>query len=221
MPTKKNYILDTSVCLTDAEAINKFDNHDIFLPLKVLEEIDKHKKRQDSVGINARKIIRALDELRSVGSLQKGVRIAKGKGILKVLSYEDAEQAEFPDDLSKSVPDHIIIATGMFVASQYPRRKTTLVSNDINMRVIADAIGLPCEDFQNQQIVDDSDSIYTGFTEVLVDDEIIDQFYEKKDIYLDGLNLKTNEYVMLISNANEKKTALGRYINENNPIRQL
>ena len=89
------------------------------------------------------------------------------------------------------------------------------------MRVIADAIGLPCEDFQNQQIVDDSDSIYTGFTEVLVDDEIIDQFYEKKDVYLDGLNLKTNEYVMLISNANEKKTALGRYINENTPIRQL
>jgi PhoH-like ATPase len=56
MPAKKNYILDTSVCLTDADAINKFGNHDIFLPLKVLEEIDKHKKRQDSVGINARKV---------------------------------------------------------------------------------------------------------------------------------------------------------------------
>ena len=123
MPTKKNYILDTSVCLTDAEAINKFDNHDIFLPLKVLEEIDKHKKRQDSVGINARKIIRALDELRSVGSLQKGVRIAKGKGILKVLSYEDAEKAEFPDDLNKSVPDHIIIATGMFCSKPISKKK--------------------------------------------------------------------------------------------------
>ena len=83
---KKNYVLDTSVYLTDAEAIYKFDNHDIFIPLKVLEEIDKHKKRQDTVGVNARKIIRILDELRSKGDLNKGIRIDKGKGIVKVMS---------------------------------------------------------------------------------------------------------------------------------------
>lgn len=71
MAVKKNILLDTSVCLTDSESIFKFDNNDIFLPLKVLEEIDKHKKRQDSVGINARKIIRSLDELRTKGNLQK------------------------------------------------------------------------------------------------------------------------------------------------------
>ena len=64
MAVKKNYLLDTSVCLTDADAIYKFDNHDLFIPLKVLEEIDKHKKRQDSVGFNARKIIKSLDEIR-------------------------------------------------------------------------------------------------------------------------------------------------------------
>ena len=64
---KKNYVLDTSACLTDADSIFKFDNHDIFIPLKVLEEIDKHKKRQDMVGINARKIIRSFDELRKQG----------------------------------------------------------------------------------------------------------------------------------------------------------
>ena len=84
---KKNYVLDTSVYLTDAAAIYKFDNHDIFVPLKVLEEVDKHKKRQDAVGINARQIIRTLDELRERGDLNKGVRIGKGKGILKVMSY--------------------------------------------------------------------------------------------------------------------------------------
>ena len=57
---KKNYLLDTSVYLTDADAILRFGNHDVFIPLKVLEEIDKHKKRQDSVGSNARRIIRTL-----------------------------------------------------------------------------------------------------------------------------------------------------------------
>ena len=84
---KKNYVLDTSVYLTDATAIYKFDNHDIFIPLKVLEEVDKHKKRQDTVGVNARKIIRMLDELRKKGDLNKGIRLGKGKGILKVMSY--------------------------------------------------------------------------------------------------------------------------------------
>ena len=75
---KKNYLLDTSVYLTDADSIFRFDNHDIFIPLKVLEEIDKHKKRQDSVGVNARETIRKLDSLREKGSLYKGIRLGKG-----------------------------------------------------------------------------------------------------------------------------------------------
>ena len=96
---KKNYLLDTSVYLTDANSIFEFGNNDIFIPLKVLEEIDKHKKRQDSVGINARKIIRFLDELREKGNLQKGVRISKGKGLLRVMSYESLKNVVFPPEL--------------------------------------------------------------------------------------------------------------------------
>ena len=84
---KRNYVLDTSVCLTDADSIFKFDNHDIFIPLKVLEEVDGHKKRQDSVGSNARQLIRNLDEFRKKGNLEKGIRIGKGLGIIKVISY--------------------------------------------------------------------------------------------------------------------------------------
>ena len=85
MSTKKNYVLDTSVYLTEATSIYKFGRNDIFVPLKVLEEIDGHKKRQDSVGANARHFIRILDELRSKGSLENGVRVGKGLGILKVM----------------------------------------------------------------------------------------------------------------------------------------
>ena len=83
---KKNYVIDTSVFLTDAQAIYKFDNNDIIIPLKVLEEIDKHKKRQDSVGFNARQIIKTFDCLRDKGSLSKGIRLDKGKGLVKVIS---------------------------------------------------------------------------------------------------------------------------------------
>ena len=74
MPTKKNYVLDTSVYLTEASSIYKFERNDIFIPLKVLEEVDGHKKRQDSVGANARAIIKSLDEIRAKGNLEKGVR---------------------------------------------------------------------------------------------------------------------------------------------------
>ena len=123
MAFKKNYVLDTSIYLTDAESIFKFGNSDIFIPLKVLEEIDKHKKRQDSVGINARKIIRILDELRAKGNLQKGVRLGKGKGLLKVVSYDCIKDAPFPADLDIKIPDHIIIATAMAVRAL---RKDTL-----------------------------------------------------------------------------------------------
>ena len=86
---KKNYVLDTSVCLTDADVIYKFDNHDIFIPLKVLEEIDGHKKRQDSVGSNARQFIRTLDTLREKANLEKGqngvvIISAGGLGLLSL-----------------------------------------------------------------------------------------------------------------------------------------
>jgi len=220
MSPKKIYVLDTSVYLTNADAIYAFKTHDIYVPLKVFEEIDKHKKRQDLVGAQARKIIRIWDELRDKGSLKEGVLIREGLGLIRSVSASDIDRDDLPPDLDIKIPDHLIIATARTVARE-SERQVILVSRDINMRVIADAIGLPCEDFQNQQIVDDSDSIYTGFTEILVDDEIVDQFYEKEDVYLDGANLKTNEYVMLISNANEKKTALGRYLNDHTPIRRL
>ena len=220
MDNKKIYVLDTSVYLTNADAIYAFKNHDIYVPLKVFEEIDKHKKRQDLVGAQARKIIRIWDELRSKGSLKEGVEIRPGLGTVRSVSASDIDRDDLPQDLDIKIPDHLIIATARTVARE-SERKVILVSRDINMRVIADAIGLPCEDFQNQQIVDDSDNIYTGFTEILVDDDIVDQFYEKEDVYLNDINLKTNEYVMLISNTNEKKTALGKHTNEHTPLRRL
>ena len=107
---KKTYVLDTSVCLTDADCIFNYANNDIIIPLKVLEEIDNHKKRQDGAGVNARKIIRSFDDLRAKGPLQKGVRIAKGQGILKV-SPSKAEH--LPKDLDPVVADHIIISTAL------------------------------------------------------------------------------------------------------------
>ena len=176
---KKNYVLDTSVYLTDADALYKFGNHDIFIPLKVLEEVDKHKKRQDSVGANARKIIRTLDELRLKGSLYKGVRIDKGKGLLRVLSYEVLKSVVFPADLDLRIPDHIILATAMAVREE-SSRKTFVVSRDINMRVICDSLGLVAEDYKTERIITSSEELYSGLVKHLVDDQVIDRFMKMK-----------------------------------------
>jgi len=220
MSRKKIYVLDTSVYLTNADCIYAFKNHDIIIPLKVFEEVDKQKKRQDAVGAQARKIIRLWDDLRQKGSIHKGVRIEKGLGMVRSISAGDLSPTDLPRDLDIRVPDHLIIATALKLQKESDK-KVILVSRDINMRVIADAIGLVSEDFQNHQVVDNSDNIYAGYSSVLVDDQIIDRFYEKRDVFLENPDLVLNQYVLMVSNANEKKTALGRFINAATPIRQL
>jgi PhoH-like ATPase len=220
MTRKKIYVLDTSVYLTNADCIYAYKNHDIYVPLKVFEEIDGHKKRQDVVGAQARKIIRLWDELRSRGSIGKGVRIRKGQGVIKSVSSHGVTQEDLPSDLDIKVPDHLIIATALKFHKQLDR-KVILVSRDINMRVIADAVGLSSEDFQNNQVVDNSEKIFTGFASVLVDDQVIDNFYERKDVYLEKRGLYPNQYIMMVSNANEKKSALGRFINKDTAIEQI
>jgi PhoH-like ATPase len=222
---KKNYVLDTSVCLTDAEAIYKFENHDIFIPLKVLEEIDGHKKRQDSVGSNARQFIRTLDELRGKANLEKGVRIGKGYGILKVISYSVLKEVIFPPDLDIRHPDHTIIATAMAIQIHAENRKTILVSRDINMRVICDSIGIAAEDYDSEKAIASFEELYNGFIVQSFDDEIIERFYSGEDITMREDEAETimfpNQYIMMVSNANDKKSALAKFKNHHEPLQKV
>ena len=218
---KRIYVIDTSVYLSDHRAIDSFGNNDIVIPLKVLEEIDKHKKRQDSVGSNARGIIRTLDSLREKGNLYKGVRIGKGKGIARVSRHDPSL---LPKDLAASHADHIIIATALAEKQAWANKKVIMVTRDINMRVICDSLQLPCEDYNLTQFVDSADELYSGFSEILVDEEIIDRFYENENILLESEHLEklsANEFVMLISNSNEKKTALAQFTNKEAPLKRL
>tara|TARA_Y100000034_G_scaffold132839_1_gene196804 strand:+ start:2777 stop:4117 length:1341 start_codon:yes stop_codon:yes gene_type:complete len=223
MSRKKIYVLDTSALLTNADCIYSYGNNDLIIPFKVLEEIDKHKKRQDGVGAQSRKTIRILDELRLKSSLFKGVRIRKGHGILYAWGTEGLRKSGLPKDLDPSIPDHLIIATALSVRNTYPDRKVVMVSRDINMRVICDAIGLETEDYINNQVVKDTESIYTGFVSHLVDDRTIERFYEGDDIYLEADEAKChpNQFLMLVSNANQKKTALARFISPLEPLQRM
>ena len=217
---KKIYVLDTSVYLTDADSIAAFGINDIVIPLKVLEEIDKHKKRQDSVGTNARKIIRKLDSLREKGSLFKGIRIDKGKGLVSVRRFESID---LPNDFDPTIPDNEIIGVALTEKRKNSKRKVIVVSRDINMRVKCDAIGLLTEDYVVNQVVQDTTHLFTGFTTHLVDEQTIDQFYGGEEIFLEeeDINLQPNEYLMLVSSSNEKKTALARFYSYQRPLKRL
>ncbi len=218
---KKTYVLDTSVYLTDSNCINSFGNNDIVIPLKVLEEIDKHKKRQDSVGSQARSTIRSLDALRDKGSLSKGVRIDKGMGIIRVSSYNPLC---LPDDLDLEDPDNQIIATALSEQEVAPKsRKLVVVSRDINMRVKCDALGLLTEDYNAEQVVDHAEGLYTGRSEILVDEQDIDRFYAGDELWIDPKEhiLYPNQFIMLISNSNDKKTALAKFENYSKPLQKI
>ena len=218
---KKTYVIDTSVFLSDANALYRFKNNDIVIPIKVLEEIDKHKKRQDSVGFNARLIIKHLDELRSKGSLHKGLRLGKGMGILRVAKAS----SDLPKDLDFNVPDHQILSVAVHESKENERRKVIVVSRDINMRVISDSLGLLSEDYETNSIVEDKDKVYEGFTEVLVDDEFIERFYDSEEMVLEESMVKEklypNQFLLLISSSNPKKSAICRFYDHKSPLKPI
>lgn len=213
---KKVYVIDTNVFLSDFNAVYAFADNDIVVPLKVLEEIDKHKKRQDGVGANARQVIRIFDGLREKGQLNEGVKIGGRKGILTVKDYV---QNTLPPEMSIQDPDNQILATVKTVMFEEGTegRSVYLVSQDINMRVKADALGIQAQDYTTNKIVEMKEEIYTGFTSHLVDDHLIDRFYGGEKLFLEEKDIKLhpNQYVMLVSNANEKKTALCKFRNYN------
>jgi len=216
---KKSYVLDTNVYLTDAHCFKKFGRNDIILPIKVLEEIDKHKKRQDGVGANARHAIRLLDELRARGNLHKGIRIGKGLGIIRAVS---SDVSLLPPTMDRRDADNIIIASALAEQKQFPNRKVAVVSLDINLRVRCDAIGLDCQDYSENQVIKEKASFYSGFMKHLVDDEEIDRFYAGDEIFIeqDAAHVFPNQFVMLVSSLNEKKTALAMFIDHNKPLRK-
>jgi len=216
---KKTYLLDTSVYLTDASALFSYTNNDILIPLKVLEELDKHKKRHNGVGTNARRIIRMFDGLRSKGNLNKGVRIRKGKGIAYAKTFDPED---LPLSFDRTDPDNHIIGTALTELKNYPYKKVIVVSRDINMRVKCDAVGIPSEDYNTRQVVRERSQLFTGFVSHLVDDQIIERFYDSaEDVILekDDGRFCPNQFIMLVSNANEKKTALSKFMGYGLPLK--
>ena len=163
----KLFVLDTNVLMHDPLSLFRFAEHDVFLPMTVLEELDTHKKGLTDVARNARSVSRALDQLIEAngGRIQEGVELSllgntEATGRLWFETKPLAE--ELPAELPSFRGDNSILATVRGVAKAFPKRAVVLVSKDINMRIKATTLGIPAEDYFNDKVLDDTDMLYSG-----------------------------------------------------------
>jgi len=225
---KKNYVLDTNVLLHDPNAIFRFDDNHVIIPIYVIEEVDQFKREGSERGRNARQVVRLLDELRELGgSLSKGVTTKSG-GFLKVAI--PSKRPELPTAIDKSSMDNAILQTAFDVRDEDSSRPTVFVTMDTNLRIRADALGMLAETYENQRV--DDDRIETGVVEVEVSADEIDSFFQEGSLTPDPslviaertehashppgehrnrAVLSANVCVMLRDRANASHTALGRY----------
>jgi PhoH-like ATPase len=161
------FVLDTNVLLHDPMSLFRFEEHDIYLPMIVLEELDGHKKGMTEVARNGRQTSRNLDALAAQvgGDMTKGLKLsATGHQSARGLLFFQTEPlaSDLPTSLPQGKADNQILGVVAGLRQRHPEREVILVSKDINMRVKARALGLPAEDYENDKTLDDGELLYAG-----------------------------------------------------------
>ncbi len=163
----KIFVLDTNVLMHDPSSLFRFEEHDVFLPIMTLEELDNNKKGMSEIARNARQTSRMLDELLGGEDvdIDEGVdlygpssKLASGRLYLQT----EAISAELPQGLPTSKVDNQILSVVIHLQKKYPKRPVILVSKDINMRIKSRALNLLAEDYFNDKVLEDTDILYTG-----------------------------------------------------------
>ncbi|MEM9884222.1 MAG: PIN domain-containing protein, partial [Planctomycetota bacterium] len=214
----KHFVLDTNVLLHNPSSLYMFDDNHVIIPFTVLEELDNFKKNNDDTGRNCREVIRQLDKLRAKGPLAEGVAWNGHGGTVRIAFAGEERPASLREDL----PDNRILTVAWRMHRE--GRRTIVISKDINVRIKADSLGLPAEDFEAQKV--DSDRLYRGYAELDVPGDLIDLLYEEKQVELaalephldtadaDGSVTRTdvlpNQFVHLRNALDESHTGLAR-----------
>ena len=173
-PSTKLFVLDTNVLMHDPTSLYRFEEHDIFVPMMTLEELDNNKKGMSEVARNARQASRMLNAI--VGGfedhIERGIpldapsdALASGRLFLQTEPINGA----LPSSLPTAKADNQIIGVVMHLAGKQPQREVILVSKDINMRIKARALGLNAQDYYNDKVLEDTDLLYTGTRELSAD----------------------------------------------------
>ena len=204
MGAKKNFVLDTNVILHDYKCLENFQENDIYLPIVVLEELDKFKKGGEQINFSAREFIRTLDEITDDNLFKEGVSLGEGKGRLFVIAgdlYSERIAKLFPERIA----DHRVLSCVLNLSGQNPKTTTILVTKDVNLRMKARSLGILAEDYISDKIVNidifgDRQNEYDD-----IDPEIIDRIYTSKESGIDvselpfGDKIEPNECFILKS----------------------
>lgn len=219
----KIFILDTNVILHDSSCLYNFQEHDIIIPITVLEELDNFKKGQQIINFHARQFVRSLDALSSDKLFNGGMKIGPDNGRIAIRlerrTHEDLQET-FP---GQDKPDHRILNIAYYLAKEQADKNVVLVSKDVNLRMKARAVGLMSEDYTTDH-VRDLEKPYPGCREIAdVSDAFINDLYsgdgiEKRERIEEGDSLLDNQYIIL---KNGKKSALAVFKKNTGTIERI
>ncbi|OKH20170.1 phosphate starvation-inducible protein PhoH [Hydrococcus rivularis NIES-593] len=200
---KKAFVIDTNLLLHDPNAMLRFEDNDVVLPITIIEELDRFKKQADVIGRNARQASRTLDKLRQQGHLTEGILLDSG-GTLRVALCDKKILRELPAELEGDSADNAILAVALEL-KRHCQCPVVLVSKDINLRIKADALGLAAEDYKTDKV--NVEGLYTGTGEVMVAAKEIEQLLKEGSLILNR-EFFPNQALTLIDSANPSHTAL-------------
>ena len=217
---KKNFVLDTNVLLHDHKCIFNFEENDIFIPIVVLEELDKFKKGNEEINYNAREFARQLDKYTDKDFFENGAQLGPDLGRLSIIVNSSLNK-RVKEAFREDKPDHRILSAAIEVAEQHKNMRTILVTKDINLRMKARALGIETEDYTNDKVKSDDlfENEHRTITGIAPD--IIDAIYSsKKGIPVEqiGVKLRTNECFVLDSG---NSSVLARYVTADGIVRKV
>ncbi len=209
---RRKIVVDTNVILFDALAICKFQDADVYVPISVIEEVDRFKRDLGENGRNARQFSRFVDVLRDKGSLSGGVQLDNSETIIFITI--DAAQLGL---LHEDKVDNRILATALALQKQFPKNPVEFITKDINLRIKADVLGINARDYEPESV--SADELYEGYREIEVTSEQIDLFYqEKRFVVPDSYKVYANEYLIMKSTNNSNHSAVGRFCHKEKAI---
>ncbi|MCU4176349.1 PhoH family protein [Carboxylicivirga sp. N1Y90] len=197
---KKIFILDTNVLLHDHKCIYNFQENDVIIPIVVLEELDKFKKGNDLINFQAREFARDLDKLAGEKLFNEGIKLGSGLGKLFVTTGKPSPEV-MKESFSENTADHRILAITLHVKSKFPRRQTTLITKDINLRLKAKSLGLNSEDYENDKVKDIDVLSHGVAIHEDFDKQLIEALYQHQGIpvteFPSDEDLPPNQYFVL------------------------
>jgi len=209
--SKKVFVLDTNVILHDFRSIFNFEENDIVIPIVVLEELDKFKKGNDLINFHAREFMRELDKLAGENLFNEGLSLGENKGLLYIETIKEFSK-KLKDAFSEQINDHKILSVAENMKEKHTDKKVILVSQDINLRMKAKALGVEAQDYKTGKVTD-VDAIYKDvITYDNFDNDLINQLHKDIAIPIEKCNFnklpEINEYFVLKT---ENNSVLAHY----------